>query len=207
MSEKTPEEETKKTQKKSHWTPEAIAKAKATRERNKKLRKEAAAKAKAELEQLRAEVERLEECMKQAGLLAFMKGKSPEHVARHLRSVTQSYVSSIEEQRQVIEKQRAVIDDQKALLTNKAILIEKLMEECRKVSERIKHLNDKYAALKGVCEELRHGQMRSQTARMVINMMRTSARTLELSLDEDVGEPEEAESIRETHAKQHAAEE
>mgnify|MGYP001260208087 CR=1 FL=1 len=130
----------------ANWTKEAIEKAKETRRKNKEKKAQAEAARQAEFAELRAEVERLrgagtvtisasepaemaalreenehlKECMKQAGLLAFMNGKSPEHIASHLRGVTQSYVNSIDEQRQRIDTLRATVADQKALLTDKA---------------------------------------------------------------------------------------
>jgi hypothetical protein len=130
----------------ANWTEEAIEKAKETRRKNKEKKAQAEATRQAELAELRAEVERLrgagtvtisasepaematlrkenehlKECMEQAGLLAFMSGKSPEHVGSHLRSVMQSYVNSIEKQRQHTDTLRATIADQKALLTYKS---------------------------------------------------------------------------------------
>ena len=45
---------------------------------------------------LRAEIERLRECMRQAGLAAFMKGRDPAEVGDHLRGVLASYTDEIE---------------------------------------------------------------------------------------------------------------
>lgn len=44
---------------------------------------------------LLAEVDHLRECMRQAGLTAFMKGRDPQEVGDHLRSVLQSYDDKI----------------------------------------------------------------------------------------------------------------
>jgi hypothetical protein len=41
------------------------------------------------------EVDHLRECMRQAGLTAFMRGRSPQEVGDHLRSVLQSYADKI----------------------------------------------------------------------------------------------------------------
>jgi len=46
-------------------------------------------------------IEHHRECMRQAGLSAFMRGRSPEEVGDHLRGVLQSYTDKIEE----LEKQ------------------------------------------------------------------------------------------------------
>ena len=46
-------------------------------------------------------IEHHRECMRQAGLQAFMRGRSPEEVGDHLRGVLQSYTDKIEE----LEKQ------------------------------------------------------------------------------------------------------
>lgn len=46
-------------------------------------------------------IEHHRECMRQAGLQAFMRGRSPEEVGDHLRSVLQSFTDKIEE----LEKQ------------------------------------------------------------------------------------------------------
>ena len=44
---------------------------------------------------LLAEVDHLRKCMRQAGLTAFMKGRDPQEVGDHLRSVLQSYDDKI----------------------------------------------------------------------------------------------------------------
>jgi hypothetical protein len=44
-----------------------------------------------------AEVERLRECMRRAGLAAFLRDRSPEDVAEHLHQVMQSYTEHIDD--------------------------------------------------------------------------------------------------------------
>lgn len=57
-----------------------------------------------------AEIARLKECMRHAGLTAFMRDRPPEEVAEHLRSVIASHVDAADEAEAKVARMEDALD-------------------------------------------------------------------------------------------------
>ena len=77
------------------------------------------------------EVDHLRECMRQAGLTAFMKGRDPQEVGDHLRSVLQSYADKITD----LQEQARRVPEQTP--TNWNVLLTQQEQINRQRNERI----------------------------------------------------------------------